>query len=203
MNLRATARLVPFAPIGLALLAGGFLVWRAQISGDVATLVLALALAVGAAPTLADAAAITLAPSPTSRAWRAAARLGLVLPLGALGFVVVRDLSLRHVAGALPTSGVAAWFPTGDEWLLVAVLVTTSLAVEAAADRDGSGSGYVGGISALVLAAVALRLPDPLALMPVEAHRWRWAAMLWVSAALLASGLADPGRASLARRYSR
>ncbi len=193
-QLPVTGRLVGWLRAVAAPGVGGIVVWRLGLVGDLAVVVLALAVAFAVTPSLADSAASLLASSPTTRAQRAVARLALVVPLGALGLVVARAVALRHVAGGGAVSGAAAWVPTGDEWLLAAALIGAALAVESAVSQGASGSGHVGAAATLVGCGVALWLPARMAVFPVEAHRWVWAAVLSLSIVTMAVALADPGR---------
>ncbi len=192
-QLPVTGRLVGWLRAVAAPGVAGIVVWRLGLVGDRAVVVLALAVAFAVTPSLADSAASLLASSPTTRAQRAVARLALVVPLGVLGLVVARAVALRHVGGGA-VSGTAAWVPTGDEWLLAAALIAAALAVESAMPQGASGSGHLGAAATLVGCGVALWLPARMAVFPVEAHRWVWAAVFGLSIATMAVALADPGR---------
>jgi hypothetical protein len=203
-HLGVTRRLIRWRPATVVLAAaiGGLAVWRLELGGDAAELALAAAVAIGASPTLADRAETTLASSPTSRRWRAAARLVIIVPTILVSWVVARAFALHHVPGAVVRSGLAGWVPSRDALLALAVLAVGALAVETMADPSGSAAGLGGAVAVLISTAVAAFLPPAWAVLPIEDNRWRWTGLLAGFALLLILTLADRGRPSRRRTAS-
>jgi hypothetical protein len=174
--------------------AGAIVVWRSSLMGDVAELVLAASLAVGVASALADRAAVTLASSPTSRPWRVAARLSVVLPVALACWSLARALTGWLVDGTGSLVDLTRWAPGRDAVLVVATYALVALAAEAATGSPSDAPGLRGSITVLLGTATALFLPPGLALVPVEAHRGRWLVIAVLSALVLVRALADPAR---------
>lgn len=136
----------------------------------------------------------------TSRAWRAAARLIIVVPAALTCWVIVRAVAPHNIAEMVAPTGLAGWVPGRDATLVLATFLIGALVVEVSADRGGTTPGLTGSITALIGAVVLPHLPRAVAVMPVELHRWRWAGLLTLAVALLSVALADHGRAKLLRR---
>ena len=159
----------------------------------------ALALCVGAAFVLDDAASETLASSPTSLLFRRLVRVALVLP-------PVAALWMLLVAYAGEGADVALTLELAG--MLAVTLAASALAAPHVPDGRG---GLAAGPTLLVLmATAALVLPDRWTLFafgPDDRH-WRdsharWAFVLLAALAAFVYASLDPGRERLVRRFVR
>jgi hypothetical protein len=173
---------------------GAFATWRLAVDGDTAELVLSAAVAIGTAPALADRAGSTLASSPTSRRWRAIARLVIIVPTALVSWMVGRAVALHNIAGGDVAPGLAGWVPGRNAFLALAVLGFGALAAETLTDPGGTTPGLGGALAVLMTTAVVLFLPPTWAILPIEENRWRWLAILAAMVLLLTATLTDRGR---------
>lgn len=185
--------------VGTAGLAGLLLLWTAEDLDDGGTAVLVLRgvaalLALGAAFLLDDAAADTIAASPTSLAWRRSSRL----------LVAAALVGIPWATAVLTVAGRGADLPVGDLSLEFAALLALALAAAAGlarwADAREPGLLAVPFIAGLLLAT--FRLPERWALIVPPGPAWeaaheRW--LLLLAAALLVQLACnrDPARSSL------
>lgn len=154
----------------------------------------ALALCVGAAFLLDDAADATVGATPTSLARRRMLRVALALPL----LCVVWAGSLWYA-----TTADGAWFGP-DTWaalslqlaaMLALTLAASALALRVMADEH---CGWAGALAPFVLFAGALTLPERWTLLALpgdgawDAAQQRWAVLLAVGLLALAWASRDP-----------
>lgn len=201
-RLRITWRLVSLRPLPIAAAAGGVLVWRAKLDCDAADLVLAVAVAIGLSTVLADQAAVTLAASPTTLRQRTASRLIVTLPVAGVCRLTAGLVAL-HSLPRDTRSWAEVVVPGRQAWLVLAVMVALVLGVEARSATSGIVAGMGGSVTALVVLPVVLRLPDSLAVLPLERHVLRWTLLLVLLLIGLCSALADPGLRLRASRFTR
>ncbi len=192
MQLRPTRRLVRLSPLAITSAAAGILIWRMQLGGDHAEIVLAGAVGIGVSTVFGDDAAVTLASSPTSRWVRSAARCTIVLPLAVVLWVVVRSLATRSVGEMSRASWLEATVPGRDAWLVFAVAIGAVLAIEAACSNRNLIAGVTGSAALVVGSIAVLQLPEPLTLLPIDGRHARWLACLALSGAGLCLALRDP-----------
>lgn len=189
-----TRRLVRLWPIVAGGGAAALVVWRTKLDGDVADLVLAAGVAIGISPIFGDAAAVTLASSPTSLRLRAAARGALAIPVAVLAWLGLRVLAQHHVPGAPPLSHLSTWAPADTGWLILLAVLAVALALEAAGARRGAVAGITGPIVLLGIAALLPRLPASISMLPVADQRARWLGTVAVATVMVLVATRDPGR---------
>lgn len=197
-----TFRIVRLYPPVVTMVIAGFLVWRAEVDGDIAELVFAIATAIGLSTTFTDTAAITLAASPTSRLRRAGARLLITLPPACVSWLIIRAVALH----SLPHSRSSWWAvlsPNMEAWLVFATMIALVLAVEANAAKSGFVPGMIGAITALITLPIMYRLPKDFAVLPSNQHMLRWLVLLALLMVGLCSALADTGLPGWFKRLSR
>ena len=154
---------------------------------ELRALVVAVVLALGAAFVFDDAAAVTLASSPSTLRRRRAHRLALVLPTAAAVWaLVLRSLSWT-------THGVAR---PGPATLAFATMLAVTFAIAAMscgphADLPG---GAVTAPTLLALVLTSAALPRRFAVFPVAGHERRWWLVLAASAAVVWVRSADVRR---------
>lgn len=193
---RPTARSMAWGPLGAGAVAIAVLVlvhrpWHGHgLSLGLARVVVVLA-ALGAAFALDDAAAVTLAPSPTSLLARRAVRLALALA-GAIGVIVVASLVVVALGGA------AGGVPLGRVALEAAGVLLLAMVLSAGLGGDAGAFTLAAGL--LGAMAVQQRWPS-WSLLPMApgAPGWAGAGVAWAfvtvtSAAALLVLWRDPAR---------
>ena len=182
----------PALPISWAIAA----VYLARTRADPATdaIVVSMLVAAGLAFVVADAAAVTVASSPTARCERVALRLVLTVPAATLAWIVLLRAGAR--LGRHPWSD-------GDAWLVFATCTGIVLVAELWWATPGSSGGLVGVPVLLALDVLARQLPGRLAVYPVADHRWRWVIGLVLLGGAMVSTLRDPARVRAGRAPQR
>lgn len=196
---RATVRSVRWPPaLAAVLLVAGLAIWQDEAFGSHGSALLmartvAVVLALGAVFVLDDAAAVSVAPSPSPLWWRRMLRYGVavlfVVPAwaGLLGYALSRQPEL----------------PWPRMTLELTALVIFGLAVAAASVRwfDATDPGMTASLGVLGLVFVIAHLPPRLALFAAPSSAaWqpsslRWAALLLVALAVLTVASRDPAKA--------
>lgn len=200
-QLVVTRRLVRLLPVAVVSAAAVTVAWRVKATGDTAEVLLAASFAIGVAPALSDPAAVTLGSSPTSRLWRAVARLTWVVPVALGCWVVARVVTARALDGSVPLASFASWVPGWAPLIVVATYGVVALAVEVGTGASSDVPGLRATIFVLTGTAMATFLPPPLALLPVESFRCRWLAIFGLAALVLVVALADRGRRRTSIRW--
>ncbi|MGK2957129.1 MAG: hypothetical protein ACSLFB_01725 [Acidimicrobiales bacterium] len=200
-QLLPTFHLVRLYPPAVTTIIAGLLVWRAEVDGDIAELVFAIAVAIGLSTTFVDNAAVTLAASPTSRLRRAGARLAITLPPACVCWLIARAVALH----SLPHTRSSLWAmlsPNMEVCLALATMVALVLAIEANAANSGFVPGITGSITALIAIPIMYRLPRGFAVLPLGHHMLRWLILLVLLVTSLCSALGDPGLPGWIKRLS-
>lgn len=192
-QLPVTLRLVHVALLPLAAIGAASVIWRMKLADEAAELVLAGAMAIALSPTFSDRAATTLAASPTSPSRRAMARLCIVVPVAGVCWFVARVAAAHPLPDAPPLGSLTTWMPGRQAWMIFAVLTSLVLAIEALAARSAAIPGIGGSSTVLVASAIAVNAPSALAVFPVDAHWWRWGAVLIGSLVAIVVAVHDPG----------
>lgn len=154
----------------------------------------ALALCIGAAFLLDDAAGATVGATPTPLAHRRMLRIALALPL----LCVVWAGSLWYA-----TTAEGAWFGP-DTWAVLSLQLGAMLALTLAASAlalrlmPGEHGGWTGAVAPLSVFAAALALPERWTLLALPgdgawaAAQQRWAVLLVLGLLTLACASRDP-----------
>jgi len=204
---RATIRSVRWPPaLAAALVVTGLATWQDEAFdalGSALLMVRAIAvlLALGAVFVLDDAAAVSVAASPTPLWWRRMLRCGVAIVFVLPAWAAV--LAYAH------------WQQPELPWLRLtlelAVLVTFGLAVGGAATRwlDASDTGMTAALAVLGFTFIGAHLPLRFALFaaprspPWQASTLRWAGVLIAAVAVIVATTRDPARARPTARSRR
>ncbi len=184
-------RSMSWAAVPLSWLVAGVFLGGTRFDPTVDVIVVSMIVAGGVSFVVADAAAVTVASSPTARFDRLALRLALIAPAAARAWWFLLRIGASRDGLSLPD---------GDAWLLLATFVMVGLSAEMWAAGVTTVAGTVGVPTLLAFQVVALQLPTWLAVYPVDQHRWRWMIVLCLAVAAVSSALRDPARPARRRR---
>jgi hypothetical protein len=180
-------QLIPFAAVAAASFAR-----LGKIDPELRLVLVATILAIGSSFVLDDAAAATLASSPSTLGRRRALRLAIAVPVTVAAWLpLLRQLSWSTHGWVRP------WSASLELCTLTAVvLAIAAVACGPAADRPG---GAAAPPVLLALLVVAASLPARLALFPLGGHERRWALVLSIALATLCWTGRDPASPPLRR----
>jgi hypothetical protein len=152
---------------------------------EVRLVLVAATLAIGSSFVIDDAAAATLASSPTALSTRRAMRVLLAAGLTAAMWLPLLPVLSRSTHGWL-----RIWPATLELATLLAIVL--AIATFACGPSGEVPGGAIAPPTLLALLAVAAMLPRSLALFPIGGHEVRWVLVLSLAAATVAWASRDP-----------
>ena len=190
---RVTGRLVRWqlsiATLGLVAL----IMWRTDAVPDTDRMLITLCAAAGLAPILVDAAAVTLASSPTPVRGRFAHRFAWIAP-AVVCWIVAQWIFIAEPHRLLPPR----W-----SWIELTTSLAVVLAAELTAARTTRATGLAGVAALLCFVAMVAVASRRIALLPISEHELRFASIGAVAIAVCLVASRDPALRNPALRLNR